>query len=175
GADRQPEPAGAEAERGGRRAQHHRGARRPPAHDHLERQLRQERELVRERRDPFQHAVADHDRAHPQRADLLRWCRDAAQDSEEIERSQVKASTLNYYRSVLAGVSQVQSGKAAVESAQKALDATRAGFEVGTQTMVNVLLAIQTLTQAESTYSQSRHQLVLNRLLLKQSAGTASL
>ena len=101
--------------------------------------------------------------------------RDAAQDSEEIERRQVKASTLNYYRSVLAGVSQVQSGKAAVESAQKALDATRAGFEVGTQTMVNVLLAIQTLTQAESSYSQSRHQLVLNRLLLKQSAGTASL
>ncbi|GAB3787484.1 TolC family outer membrane protein [Dyella agri] len=101
--------------------------------------------------------------------------RDAAQDSMEIERRQVKASTLNYYRSVLAGVSQVLSGKAAVDSAQKALDATRAGFEVGTQTMVNVLLAIQTLTQAESSYSQARHQLVLNRLLLKQSAGTASL
>jgi outer membrane protein len=101
--------------------------------------------------------------------------RDAAQDSMEIERRQVKANTLNYYRSVLAGISQVQSGKAAVESAQKALDATRAGFDVGTQTMVNVLLAIQTLTQAESNYSQSRHQLVLNRLLLKQSAGTASL
>ncbi|MEW9625549.1 TolC family outer membrane protein [Rhodanobacter geophilus] len=101
--------------------------------------------------------------------------RDAAQDSMEIERRQVKASALNYYRSVLAGVSQVESGKAAVDSAQKALDATRAGFEVGTQTMVNVLLAIQTLTQAESSYSQARHQLVLNRLLLKQSAGTASL
>ena len=101
--------------------------------------------------------------------------RDAAQDSMEIERRQVKANTLNYYRSVLAGISQVESGKAAVDSAQKALDATRAGFDVGTQTMVNVLLAIQTLTQAESSYSQSRHQLVLNRLLLKQSAGTASL
>ncbi|HEX7732116.1 MAG TPA: TolC family outer membrane protein [Rhodanobacter sp.] len=101
--------------------------------------------------------------------------RDAAQDSMEIERRQVKASALNYYRSVLAGISQVESGKAAVDSAQKALDATRAGFEVGTQTMVNVLLAIQTLTQAESSYSQARHQLVLNRLLLKQSAGTASL
>ncbi|MBD8872195.1 TolC family outer membrane protein [Rhodanobacter sp. DHB23] len=101
--------------------------------------------------------------------------RDAAQDSMEIERRSVKANTLNYYRSVLAGVSQVQSGKAAVDSAQKALDATRAGFNVGTQTMVNVLLAIQTLTQAESTYSQSRHQLVLDRLLLKQSAGTVSL
>ena len=101
--------------------------------------------------------------------------RDAAQDSMEITRRQVKASTLNYYRSVLAGISQVQSGKAAVESAQEALKATRAGFNVGTQTMVNVLLAIQTLTQAEGTYSQARHQLVLDRLLLRQSAGTASL
>ncbi|TAL73128.1 MAG: type I secretion protein TolC [Rhodanobacter sp.] len=101
--------------------------------------------------------------------------RDAAQDSVEIERRQLRAATLNYYRSVLAGVSQVESGKAAVESAQKALDATRAGFDVGTQTMVNVLIAIQTLTQAESSYSQARHQLVLNRLLLKQSAGAASL
>jgi type I secretion outer membrane protein, TolC family len=101
--------------------------------------------------------------------------RDAAQDSEEIERRQVKHDTLNYYRSVLAGISQVQSGKAAVDSGKKALDATRAGFEVGTQTMVNVLIQIQNLTQAESTYSQARHQLVLNRLLLKQSAGTASL
>jgi outer membrane protein len=101
--------------------------------------------------------------------------RDAAQDSEEIERRQVKANTLNYYRSVMAGISQVESGKAAVDSAQKALEATRAGCEVGTQTMVNVLLAIQTLTQAESSYSQARHQLVLDRLLLKQSAGSADL
>jgi len=101
--------------------------------------------------------------------------RDAAQDSMEIERRQVKANALNYYRSVLAGISQVESGKAAVDSAQKALDATRAGFNVGTQTMVNVLLAIQTLTQSEGSYSQARHQLVLDRLLLKQSAGTASL
>lgn len=98
--------------------------------------------------------------------------REAAQDSLVSERRQVRRDTLNYYRSVLAGISEVQSGKAAVESAQKALDATRAGFQVGTETMTDVLLAIQTLTSAESTYSQNRHQLVLDRLLLKQSAGT---
>jgi outer membrane protein len=68
----------------------------------------------------------------------------------------------------------VQSGKAAVESGEKALDATRAGFQVGTQTMTDVLLAIQTLTSAESTYSQNRHQFILDKLLLKQAAGTAS-
>jgi outer membrane protein len=84
----------------------------------------------------------------------------------------VVRDTLNFYRSVAAGISQVEANKASVESGQKALEATRAGFDVGTQTMLNVLNAIQTLTQAESSYSQSRHQLVLDQLQLKQSAGS---
>ena len=98
--------------------------------------------------------------------------RDGAQDSAEFERRQVTRDTLNYYRSVVAGISQVQSGKSAVDSGQKALDATKAGFGVGTKTITDVLLAIQTLTSSESSYSQARHQFVLNKLLLKQSAGT---
>ncbi|MDO1529302.1 TolC family outer membrane protein [Fulvimonas sp. R45] len=101
--------------------------------------------------------------------------RDSAQDALESQRRQVKRDTLNYYRSVLSGISQVQSGKAAVEAGQKALDATRAGFQVGTKTMTDVLLAIQTLTSAESTYSQNRHQFILDKLLLQQAAGTADL
>ena len=98
--------------------------------------------------------------------------RDEAQDSLESTRRQVVRDTLNFYRSVAAGISQVEANKASVESGQKALEATRAGFDVGTQTMLNVLNAIQTLTQAESSYSQSRHQLVLDQLQLKQSAGS---
>jgi len=97
--------------------------------------------------------------------------RDAAQDSLEITRRQVVRDTLNFYRSVDAGISQVEANKASVDSGQKALEATRAGFDVGTQTMLNVLSAIQTLTQAQSSYSRSRHQLVLDQLQLKQSAG----
>jgi outer membrane protein len=98
--------------------------------------------------------------------------RDEAQDSLELTRRQTIQNTLNYYNSVLAGISEVESGKAAVDSAQKAVDATKAGFQVGTQIMLDVLNSIQQLTQAQSTYSTARHQLVLNRLLLKQSAGT---
>lgn len=98
--------------------------------------------------------------------------RDEAQDSLELTRRETVQNTLNYYNSVLAGISEVESGKAAVESAQKAVDATKAGFQVGTQIMLDVLTSIQQLTQAQSTYSVARHQLVLNRLLLKQSAGT---
>jgi outer membrane protein len=98
--------------------------------------------------------------------------RDAAEDSLEAQRRQVTRDTLNFYRSVIAGISQVEANKASVESGQKALEATRAGFDVGTQTMLNVLNAIQTLTQAESSYSQSRHALILDQLQLKQAAGT---
>jgi len=101
--------------------------------------------------------------------------RDEAQDTLESTRRQVVRDTLNFYRSVLAGISQVEANKASVDSGQKALEATRAGFDVGTQTMLNVLNAIQTLTQAESSYSQSRHQLVLDQLQLRQSAGSIDL
>ena len=99
--------------------------------------------------------------------------RDGAVDAMEAQRRQIVRDTLNYYRSVIAGIAQVQSAKASVDSGRKALEATRAGFEVGTQTMTNVLLAIQTLTSSESSYSQARHQFILNKLLLKQTAGTA--
>lgn len=99
--------------------------------------------------------------------------RDGAVDAMEAQRRQIVRNTLNYYRSVIAGIAQVESAKASVDSGRKALEATRAGFEVGTQTMTNVLLAIQTLTSSESTYSQARHQFILNKLLLKQTAGTA--
>ncbi|HTV85218.1 MAG TPA: TolC family outer membrane protein [Dyella sp.] len=98
--------------------------------------------------------------------------RDEARDSLELTRRQTVQNTINDYNAVIAGISEVKSGKAAVDSAQEALDATKAGFQVGTQIFLNVLTAIQTLTQDQSTYATARHQLVLNRLLLRQSAGT---
>jgi outer membrane protein len=98
--------------------------------------------------------------------------RDAAQDALESQRRLVTRTTLNFYRSVLADIEEVQSGKAAVDSGQKALDATRAGFNVGTETIIDVLNAIQTLSSAENTYSQARHQWVLDKLNLKFSVGT---
>jgi outer membrane protein len=99
------------------------------------------------------------------------YARDEAQDVLETTRRQVTRDTLNFYRSVVAGISQVEATKAAVISSESARDATQAGFEVGTRTIVDVLIAQQNLTQALSNYSQSRHQFILNKLLLKQTAG----
>lgn len=97
--------------------------------------------------------------------------RDAAQDQYELQRRLVERSTRNSYRAVIAGASQVEATGQAVISAQSSLDATQAGYEVGTRTIVDVLISQQQLLQAQSSYSQARHAFVLNGLLLKQAAG----
>jgi len=101
--------------------------------------------------------------------------RDAAQDGLTSQRRQTIRNTRGYFRSVIAGISEVQATRQAVESSKSALQATEAGFKVGTRTIVDVLLAQQTLINSQQNYSQARHQFVLNRLLLKQSAGTISI
>lgn len=90
---------------------------------------------------------------------------------EQLRRS-VVANTRSAYRAVIAGVSEVEARRQAVLSAQSALDATQAGFEVGTRNIVDVLNSQQQLFQARSAYSRARHQFVLNKLLLEQSAGS---
>ncbi|GLQ89195.1 TolC family outer membrane protein [Dyella flagellata] len=100
--------------------------------------------------------------------------RDEAQDDLELARRQTIQGTINGYNTVLTDISRVESGKAAVEAGQKSVDATKAGFQVGTQIMLDVLNSIQILTTAQSTYAASRHQLVLDRLSLKLQAGTIS-
>jgi len=97
--------------------------------------------------------------------------RDFTQDQYEFNRRQVEAATRNDYRSVIAGASEVEATKAAVVSAQSSVEATQAGYEVGTRTIVDVLISQQTLLQAQSAYSTARHTFVLNGLLLKQAAG----
>lgn len=96
---------------------------------------------------------------------------DAALDNLEGVRRSVTRQTRNAYRAVLAGISEVQARRQALISAQSALEATEAGFEVGTRTIVDVLLSQQVLFQAQRDYSQSRHNFILNSLRLRRAAG----
>lgn len=97
--------------------------------------------------------------------------RDEARDSLEILRRQLARDTLAHYRGVVAGAAQVRAAEAAVAAAERALSATRAGQELGTRSMTDLLLAIQALTAAQGSLSQLRHQFVLEHLLLKQAGG----
>ncbi len=101
--------------------------------------------------------------------------RDAAVDSSEAERRTVTRNTLNNYRQILAGINTVQADRLAVESGLKSRDATVAGYTAGTENMIDVLNAQQTLFNAQSSYTAARHQFVLYQLALKQSAGVLGL
>jgi outer membrane protein len=97
--------------------------------------------------------------------------RDAAADQLEQERRNTVRQVRNAYRAVEAGMSEVQARKQALVSAQSALEATQAGFEVGTRTIVDVLLSQQQLFAAQREYSRSRHNFIVAGLRLKQAAG----
>jgi outer membrane protein len=52
------------------------------------------------------------------------------------------------------------------------LQATEAGFEVGTRTTVDVLDARRRLFEAQTNYSRSRYDYILNVLQLQLATGT---
>jgi outer membrane protein len=97
--------------------------------------------------------------------------RAAEQALERIAR-QTERQTRDAYLGVISEISRVRALRQSVESNRTALRATEAGFEVGTQTTVDVLQAQNLLRRAETTYSRSRYDYILNILLLKQAAGT---
>ena len=94
----------------------------------------------------------------------------AGEELDESQRNVVRI-TENAFRAVLAGIREVEARERALISAESALEATNAGFEVGTRTIVEVLLSEQQFFQAQRDYSQARHQFLLNRLRLRRAAG----
>ena len=79
------------------------------------------------------------------------------------------------YRTLVAGISEVEARKAAVFSARSAYEASQIGLEVGTRTVLDVLNNQQTLFNAEREYALARYSFLQNRLQLEQSAGTLDL
>jgi len=97
--------------------------------------------------------------------------RDGAAEQLEAQRRAVARTTLDKYRSIVAGIGQIEATRASVDAARKALASIRVGQQLGTQTMTDLLIAIQTLTSAQGSYSAVRHQFILDKLLLQQAAG----
>jgi outer membrane protein len=93
---------------------------------------------------------------------------------ERLERTarETERGTRDAYLGVNSEVARVQSLRQAVESAKTALQATEAGYEVGTRTSVDVLDARRRLFEAQTNYSRSRYDYLLNVLRLQLAAGT---
>jgi outer membrane protein len=84
---------------------------------------------------------------------------------------QAERETRDAYLGVLAERARVQALQQSVKSNQTALEATEAGFEVGTRTTVDVLLARQRLFEAQRDYARSRYDYLINLVRLKSAAG----
>lgn len=97
----------------------------------------------------------------------------ASQDMQITYRGVVRESR-NSYNTIVATISGVKAFEQSVISAESALKATEAGFEVGTRTIVDVLESTRNLYNAKRNLSTTRYSYITNMLRLKEAAGTIS-
>ena len=92
---------------------------------------------------------------------------------ERLERTarETERATRDAYLGVLSELSRVQALRQALESSRTALQATEAGYEVGTRTAVDVLDSRRRLAEAETNYARSRYDYLINVVRLKLAAG----
>ena len=76
------------------------------------------------------------------------------------------------YLGVLSEIARVNALDRAVQSSTTALQATQAGFDVGTRTIVDVLDSQFVLYAAITTFYQARYDYILNAMRLRQAAGS---
>jgi outer membrane protein len=98
--------------------------------------------------------------------------RDQTQDRDEQIRRAIVRNTRNAYQSLVAGVSEIEARRLALVSAQSAYDASQVGLEVGTRTVIDVLINQQNLFAARQNYANARYNYLRSRLGLEQAAGT---
>ncbi|MCD9032109.1 TolC family outer membrane protein [Luteimonas sp. Y-2-2-4F] len=98
--------------------------------------------------------------------------RDIAEDQLVQTRRALERNARNAYQTVVAGVTEVEARRQAVISARAAYEASEVGLEVGTRTVVDVLINQQNLLSAEQQYALARYNFLQNRLLLEQAVGT---
>ena len=95
----------------------------------------------------------------------------AASESLEYAHRSLLTNVNNSYNNVNAAISSVTAYNNYKVSADSALSATKAGYEVGTRTMTDVLNATQNLYDAMQKSAQARYTYILSRLSLLYAQG----
>jgi outer membrane protein len=98
----------------------------------------------------------------------------AAKERVERVARQTEHDARDSYLGVLSEISRVKALRRAVESNATSLRATESGYEAGTRTAVDVLQSRQLWVQAQTDYSRSRYDYMMNVLKLQQAAGILS-
>jgi outer membrane protein len=100
----------------------------------------------------------------------LEQARQALNTTQRNIRVQIRS----LYRTLRTNVEAIQARKQQTVSTQSALEATRAGYDVGTRNIVEVLDAERQYFVSLSDYSNAIYDYVVNSLSFKQTAGTLS-
>lgn len=94
------------------------------------------------------------------------------------ERVRLMRTTVTNARSlhmtVISDVSRINARQQSIISSQSSLDATQAGYEVGTRNVVDVLNAQNSLFTSQRDFANSRYDYVLNMMRLQEQAGLLS-
>ena len=96
--------------------------------------------------------------------------------SEALESAYrgVLKTVRSYRNNVNASIGTIKAYEQSVISAKSALEATEAGFDVGTRTIVDVLDSTRSLYDANRNLSNARYDYIINILSLRQAVGTLS-
>lgn len=112
-------------------------------------------------------AVLSRTREAAQRRELAR------EQLDEIGR-RVERETRDAFRNLDATISFVRAVEQTVKSSSSAFEATNAGYEVGTRTIVDLLNSQRDLLLQQRDYEVARNAHLINRLRLKLAAGNLS-
>lgn len=96
----------------------------------------------------------------------------AASENLEAEYRSVVKEVRAQNNNINASIGALRAYEQSVVSARSALEATEAGFDVGTRTIVDVLDATRRLYDANRNLSNARYDYILSRLQLRQAVGT---
>jgi len=108
------------------------------------------------------------------RVDQARFQFEEAYEKLDVQRRATKVAVKNSFRTVIASIGQVKALKTAIASSALALEAEQAGFEVGTRTMVDVLVVLRNLFANKRDYAKAVYDYIVNSLNLKQAASLLS-
>src|SRR3990167_828134 len=98
----------------------------------------------------------------------------SASDALEFQYLAVNNATRQSFWGVSAGIIQIKANAQSILAARNQLEATEAGYLVGTRTMLDVLNTVTDLTTSQLSYANSRYNYLEYVIALEQNAGTLS-
>ena len=101
-----------------------------------------------------------------------RYSWDAAKEGVVFTSRQTEEQTRDAYQGLVSEIDQVTTLRRAVNSNRIALQATEAGYRVGTKNVVDVSIARQALILAATNYAQAKYSYLDNIVTLRLAAGT---